>query len=368
MFVKGYIKTHAAADTHSTKRTPFAWLAGLALAGLVSAVLVSPFAAAPAEAQTYRGTGILQDQTELERLTNAYEEIKAQMGEVDAQIAQIEAQIPAAQERAQVAAVAQYKNQRDWISLVCALLEADTLGDYLRQVDRIEHLAKTSQEAMGELRDLKAQAEELRSQIAPSYDAAASALRVLQDQRASRQSAAVSRAVSQANMLGGEASVGVAADGGKQPDDYREAATTDTAALRDGADWYADRDEFITHWAARIDAYLAGSPLEGQGANFAQAAWKYNVDPRWSPAISNTESSKGRACIRPHNAWGWGAADADPYGLALEWNSWEEAIDAHVKGLSEGYGYTISMVGARTYCPNTWQSWYNKTLAEMSRI
>ncbi len=56
---------------------------------------------------------------------------------------------------------------------------------------------------------------------------------------------------------------------------------------------------------ARIDAYLAGSPLEGQGVTFATAAWNNGVDPRWSPAISNTESSKGLYCSGSCNAWGW---------------------------------------------------------------
>ena len=63
---------------------------------------------------------------------------------------------------------------------------------------------------------------------------------------------------------------------------------------------------FIEEWTARIDAYLAGSPLAGYGSVFAEAAWEYSIDPRWSPAISNTESSKGRICFLPHNAWGWG--------------------------------------------------------------
>ena len=77
--------------------------------------------------------------------------------------------------------------------------------------------------------------------------------------------------------------------------------------------------------------------------------------------------SKGAYCIRPHNAWGWGAADSDPYGLASEWSSWEEAIDAHVKGLADGYGYTISILKAQKYC-SSWSSWYNNTLAQMAEI
>ena len=172
----------------------------------------------------------------------------------------------------------------------------------------------------------------------------------------------------QASSKGGEASVGVAYDGGEQPEDYREAANDETDVLNDGADWFMSKDEFVAEWAPRIDEYLEGSALEGQGKNFAEASWKHCVDPRWSPAISNTESGKGAICIRPHNAWGWGAADIDPAGLALEWGSWEEAIDEHVAGLAKGYGYTISLSNAQKYCPNTWQSWYNKTLDEMSQI
>ena len=131
------------------------------------------------------------------------------------------------------------------------------------------------------------------------------------------------------------------------------------APSSDGADWSSDKATFVSEWAGRIDAYLAGSPLAGQGATFASAAWDYGVDPRWSPAISNTESSKGLYCFNSHNAWGWGS---------YSWGSWEEAIDAHVRGLARGYGYTISVEAAKKYCPPNWEHWYNATLAQMNMI
>ena len=131
------------------------------------------------------------------------------------------------------------------------------------------------------------------------------------------------------------------------------------APSSDGADWSSDKETFVSQWAGRIDAYLAGSPLAGQGATFASAAWDYGVDPRWSPAISNTESSKGLYCFQSHNAWGWGS---------YSWSSWEEAIDAHVRGLARGYGYTISVEAAKKYCPPNWEHWYNATLAQMNMI
>lgn len=125
-------------------------------------------------------------------------------------------------------------------------------------------------------------------------------------------------------------------------------------------DWTVGKDAFLAEWTSRIDAYLAGSSLAGYGSVFAQAAWDHGVDPRFSPAISNTESSKGANCFRSHNAWGW-MGDTT-------WSSWEEAIDAHVAGLAEGYGYTISLANAQKYCPPTYEDWFNKTLSQMQQI
>lgn len=135
-------------------------------------------------------------------------------------------------------------------------------------------------------------------------------------------------------------------------------ASVGMASLTD-VDWSVGKDAFISEWTARIDAYLAGSPLAGQGVTFATAAWNNGVDPRWSPAISNTESSKGLNCFLPYNAWGWGQSS---------WSSWEEAINAHVAGLASSYGYTISYGFAQKYCPPNYHNWFNNTLAQMQMI
>lgn len=124
-------------------------------------------------------------------------------------------------------------------------------------------------------------------------------------------------------------------------------------------DWSCGKTAFIDEWTLRINNYLSGSPLAGMGSVFAAAAWENGVDPRWSPAISNTESTKGSHCFLPHNAWGWGSTG---------WNSWEDAIWAHVAGLAKGYGYTISYSNAMKYCPPNYDNWFHNTLAEMARI
>ncbi len=116
----------------------------------------------------------------------------------------------------------------------------------------------------------------------------------------------------------------------------------------------------VSEWAARIDAYLEGSPLAGHGMTFAQAASDYGVDPRLSPAISCIESGKGAVCFLPHNAWGWGSAS---------WDDWDSAIRGHISGFASIYGSTITLEGAEMYASNDiYAEWYALVLSEMSSI
>lgn len=139
----------------------------------------------------------------------------------------------------------------------------------------------------------------------------------------------------------------------------RSAGDASVAGL-EAIDWTIGQEAFVEQWTSRIDAYLSGSPLSGYGSVFAEAAWEYGVDPRLSPAISNTESSKGSICFLPFNAWGWGD---------YSWGSWEQAIDAHVSGLAhKGYGPMISYEGAQRYCPPNYDNWYRNTTSQMGLI
>ena len=124
-------------------------------------------------------------------------------------------------------------------------------------------------------------------------------------------------------------------------------------------DWSVGMEVFLNEWTARIDAYLAGTKLEGCGRIFAEAAWDNGVDPRWSPAISNTESGNGAHCFHPYNAWGWGEKS---------WKDWESAIKEHVKGLATVYGYSVTPQAAAVYCPPNTEWWYSNTLSQMGLI
>ena len=134
--------------------------------------------------------------------------------------------------------------------------------------------------------------------------------------------------------------------------------STGTGTLKDAC------SAAFREWTSRIDNYLAGSPMAGQGYNFAVAAWNTGVDPRWSPAIACIESTKGAYCANSYNAWGWSARG----GGWRSFGSWSEGISAHVAYLGANYGSTLTPAAAKKYCPPTWQDWYNKVAAQMNRI
>ena len=353
----------------------------LALA-LMVAFPCAAFAEQTAVAEEAEPYVILDGKSDIEKATDARDEAQAESDKANEkaaalqeQIDEIEEALPAQQARSDAGMKQRYIMQSNPLIYVEALISVDSLGDFLRQIDYLEIASKSNLEELNRLVALRerlnaahAEQEKVVAEAQAALDEAQAAYQSEVDKRVKAHDDGVAKAKREASKQGGKKSVGVAYDGGKQEKGFREAASEDTEDLDDGIDWTMSSEEFIAEWAPRIDAYLEGSALEGQGENFAAAAWKHNVDPRWSPAISNTESSKGAICIRPFNAWGWGAADSDPYGLAFEWGSWEEAIDAHVAGLADGFGYTISMNAAKKYCPTTWQSWYNKTLSQMAQM
>lgn len=312
-------------------------------------------------------------QQEVERTSAAYDEAKAAaegaaaaLEENSQKIAELEKQIPLQEERSSEAACELYKLQRQPADLINLLLDTDNFFDFLTGLDYIDRITAANKAEIERLNEMKAELDETQRGLeqakreADAQEAEAErALAAAQEARLEAQ-----RKAREAEQQAAEAAAAarIATQDATSPQSTVEAAQEDTSATAtssDDADWSTDEDVFVSSWTERINAYLAGSPLAGQGRAFAQAAWDYGVDPRWSPAIAYTESSLGAHCFLPHNAWGWGS---------VSWSSWEEAIDAHVRGLARGYGYTISMGSAKKYCPPNYQHWYDTTLAQMNAI
>jgi peptidoglycan DL-endopeptidase CwlO len=105
--------------------------------------------------------------------------------------------------------------------------------------------------------------------------------------------------------------------------------------------------------AQAIDIYLIekGSPMAGLGRAFVSAGKAFNVDPFLVVAISGKESSWGKHCFLPYNAWGWGD---------VSFTDWDNAIFSYTRLLNEEYtskGRTTPAVIAPIYCPPNYVEW-----------
>jgi len=302
------------------------------------------------------------------------EALQKQIEENEKKIKELEKALPAQEEKSASALVALYKMQQNGFSLVNMVLSTGSLSEFLSSIEYINTIHQTNVNEITRLRLMKEELQNTKDSLRESklaVDAEKSraeiALKEAQEareeaQRKALEEAARQEAARQAEIARKEAAEKAAAGesdsdgGGSSSPGTGGGSTTPPVG---GVDWSIGKDAFIDSWGARIDAYLAGSPLGGQGRTFAEAAWNYGVDPRFSPAISCTESSKGRYCFLPHNAWGWGN---------ISWSNWGDAINSHVRGLANGYGGTLSLWGAQKYCPPNWQHWYNTVLSEMNKI
>lgn len=362
---------------------------------------------------------------EVERSQAAYAEARAEVekaneavAENEERIAAIEAQIPEQQRRSAAATRELYKFQQESAGIVDFLLSAGDFYEFLSGLEYVNRVTDANMSEINRLSAMKAELDDQHEQLQRAHSTASARAseasdamdvaleaqaevqrRIEEEARHEAELAAAAAALAEqqrANDVGAienapEAPEGSAgANAASAPEGASAEAASAEAAPADGdpageaaegnasegaaseaeeaaqpaeqlteVEASSDEATFLAEWTPRIDAYLAGSPLAGQGATFAKAAYTYGVDPRFSPAISYTESSKGAVCFKSHNAWGWGSSS---------WDTWEAAIDAHVGGLSRGYGYTISEEGAKKYCPPNWEHWYNTTLAQMNLI
>ncbi len=329
-------------------------------------------------------------QQKIEQTSETYDKATARVAELEQQIAdnekkiaQIEADLPDQMERGADAWRALYLLQRESGGLIEFILNAENFNEFLISIEYLDRIQQQNASEIDQLKTMKSELDaaqtsltDAKAQASQEQESAEAALKEAQALReeaqrkaqedAARQAEQAAAATPEAKAQNQETNNTAPGEQEATPEPtppQNESPSTPPAVVEpptsDNADWSSDKATFVAQWSGRIDAYLAGSPLAGQGATFASAAWDYGVDPRWSPAISNTESTKGAYCFRPYNAWGWGN---------ISWGSWEEAIDAHVRGLARGYGYTISVEAAKKYCPPNWEHWYNVTLAQMNMI
>lgn len=333
---------------------------------------------------------LTETQKQIEDTADAYNDavdkvvsLEQQIEENESKLSELEEKLPGQQEKSEQATVALYKLQHEGMSLVGMLLSSGSISEFITSFEYINHIQDTNLTEIQRLATLKddledtraslfaskksAEAEQMRAETAlEEAQKAREAVQAQIEKELAAEAAEAARIAAEAEAQAAEeARIEQEAAAENTPptpaaEGYSPAPSNPPAVNQPSQiDWSSDKAAFVDQWAGRIDAYLSGSPMAGQGTTFAAAAWDNGVDPRFSPAISNTESSKGLYCFRPHNAWGWGSSS---------WGSWEEAINAHVRGLARGYGSTITIEGAKKYCPPNWEHWYNSTLNQMNMI
>lgn len=368
-------------STHRLGRAAKAVTCGFAVTMAVLLASPAPALADSAEELQAVQQQIQQSNEEYQAAMQRVDDLDAQIEETESRLEEIESQIPAQRELAEESLRTLYKMQQGSGSLVEMLLDAD---DFYDLISTIQYLGIIQSRNTSALDDLVAMENELTQ--------ARIALRAQQEE-AEEERQAAEDALEQAQSARGELEAKIAAQAAEEEAERQAALESAQQALEEAqsaadeeasesatfttesgseaqievpaspdagsVDWSSDKQTFVSEWGSRIDAYLAGSPMAGQGSTFAEAAWEYGVDPRFSPAIATVESSNGSACFLPYNAWGWGSSS---------WSSWEEAIWAHVKGLAEGYGGQLTYAAAQKYCPGNAEHWYTSVLANMERI
>ncbi len=363
-------------------------------ATLASAGLLAPAAAWATGAQSQNEAQTSDVVSDLERKVqesaSAYDaavayqdELASQISGLNATIADLEEKLPAQQAECDESLVALYKYAYDSGSVVQMLIDSKSIIDMLSLVDQynwvIEHHVNAIEQTVQMKNELESSRTQLASDKAAADTAANDAANALSTAKAARQKAAEEAAAKQKAEAEAAAQQKTEAEqkaaAAEQSGDTQAAAEAQSevaaaeAAQEAGGgggsssgnvDWSSDKTAFVNEWASRIDSYLSGSPTAGTGKYYAAAAWDNGVDPRWAPAISCIESTKGAYCFRSHNAWGYGSSG---------FSSWEEGINTVVRGLGSSlYGGHLTQEAARTYCPPTWQDWYANVSSEMSKI
>ena len=351
----------------------------------------------------------------------AVTELENQIAENEARTAEIEEKLPAQRERTAASIKTLYLFQQSSMGLVDLILSAESFNDFIATIRYIDTIQSRNNDEVEQLAAMDKELKDTQAELAVEYEVAEQkqneAYEALEEARAAKRALQQkAEAIAQAEAKKREEAVAAAqaaveaakkkeaqdaADREKaeqekkkneeqqeqeqqqeqqeeeqkqeqeEPESTPEATFTTssgyTAPIEVPTDTSASTEPMTSNttdaetssWAARIDAYLEGSPLAGYGSTFAKAAAQYGVDPRFSPAISCIESGKGTYCFRSHNAWGWGG---------INWPDWETAIYEHVEGLATGYDGTLTLEGAMRYCPPTYQEWYSSVLAEMNSI
>ena len=352
--------------------------ASVALSAALSLAMLPAAAFATGEAER-ANEAVDEAETEVSRTASEYDaaiaeqdRLAAEIKSLGSKISKLEAELPAQEERSNESLVALYKLTGIDSSIMATLLSAKSITDAIAILDSYNYIINQNLRQMEHTVKMKSDLESSLSQVesdkADADNAAAQAESALASAKQAREEAKQRAAQAQAEEAAAakkaaEDKIAAAAtkkDKKKAESEAKKEETSSSNASVSNVDWSSSKKAFVSKWAPRINSYLSGSPMAGTGKTYAAAAWDYGVDPRWAPAISCVESSKGAVCFASHNAWGYGGSG---------FSSWSDGIYTVVRALGGSlYGGALTKAAAQTYCPPNWQHWYSTCASEMAKI
>lgn len=372
---------HRTAALIASKPARIITSAALAVA-LTATPMLSPVAAYAASQATQDQLSTAQKK--IEDATSAYndartklEDLQKQIDSNEANIDKIEAELPEQQAKASSAMRDLYKYQKGTSPIVSFLVNTQSLGDFITtckytnqitssSVDEIEELNKMQTELEQNKTELDQAKSQLEGEQKNAEDALAQAqqLRSEAQAKAEQENAAELAKLEADKAAAAEKISGTGVSGNNSNSQATNSNTTIDTTVNNSNSGNSDYDSFINEWTNRIDNYLAGSPMAGQGYNFAVAAWNTGVDPRWSPALAASRAARASIAPGSYNAWGWSGRG----GGWRSFGSWSEAVSAP-RCLPGRQLWLHAYPGSRQeVLPPTWQDWYNKVASQMNRI
>ena len=285
--------------------TPARIITSAALAvALTATPMLSPVAAYAASQATQDQLSAAQQK--IEAATSAYNDARTKLDDLqkqidsnEASIEEIETKLPEQQAKASSAMRDLYKYQKGTNPIVSFLVNAQSLGEFITTCKYTNQITCSSVDEIEELNNMqteleqnKAELQQAKSQLEAEQKNAEDALAQAQQLRSEAQAKAEQENAAELAKL--EADKAAAAEklsgegvsGSNSSSQATNTNTTIDTTVNNANTGSSDYDSFINEWTSRIDNYLAGSPMAGQGYNFAVAAWNTGVDPRWSPALS----------------------------------------------------------------------------------
>ena len=291
---------HRAAALIASKPARIITSAALAVA-LTATPMLSPVAAYAASQATQDQLSAAQQK--IEAATSAYNDARTKLDDLqkqidsnEASIEEIEAKLPEQQAKASSAMRDLYKYQKGTNPIVSFLVNAQSLGEFITTCKYTNQITSSSVDEIEQLNNMQPNSSRTRlSSSRPSLslrqsrknaeDALAQAqqLRSEAQAKAEQENAAELAKLEADKAAAAEKLSGEGVSGSNSSSQATNTNTTIDTTVNNANTGSSDYDSFINEWTSRIDNYLAGSPMAGQGYNFAVAAWNTGVDPVGPP-------------------------------------------------------------------------------------